>query len=539
MDFPLTIRLMLLRSRDLFAKKEVVTWTREGIHRYTYGDFYRRTCQLSHGLASLGVGRGDKVGTVAWNSYRHLEAYFAIPCMGAVTHTINFRLPPEHLVYIINHAGNKVLLVEEDFLPLIEAVQAQLTTVEAFVILTDKEHVETTLPNAIRYEDLLADQPATYDWPEDLDERAPAGICFTSATTGNPKGVVYTHRAIVLHTMTVCMKDTIGISELDVLFPLVPMFHVNAWGTPFAAVWMGAKLVFPGASMRDLPAIGKLCQDEKVTLTCAVPTIWLGMLQVMAKMPLDLSNLREIVVGGSAAPKAMIEAYEKRFGIQILHAYGMTEATPLVTVCRPMSHMAKWTDEERYAIRAKQGVLAPGLEMKVLDMETGQEVSPDGKTIGEICLRGPWIADEYDRDERSKETFYDGWYHSGDVATLDEEGYISIVDRTKDVVKSGGEWISTVDLENALIGMPGVAEACVVGIAHPKWDERPLACVVAAPDANLTVTAVRDYLANHFPSWWVPDDALFIAEIPKTSTMKFDKKVLRQRFAEHYGVRNI
>ncbi len=536
MDYQLTIRTMLERARRFFPRKEIASWTPAGMFRHTYADHYRRVCQLAHGLAALGVGRGDKVATIAWNNHRHLEAYFAVPCMGAVTHTVNFRLPPEHLVYIINHAENKVLLVDEDFLPLVEAVYPKLTTVKAYVIMTDKDHVETRLPGAIRYEELLAGQPDQYPWPEDLNEKEPAGLCFTSATTGNPKGVVYTHRAIVLHAMTICMADTIGVSEKDVLLPLVPMFHVNAWGTPFAAVWMGSKLVLPGAALRDLPAIGRMCQDERVTLTAAVPTMWLGMLQVMAKMDLDLSSLREIIVGGAAAPRSMIETYEKRFDIQICHAYGMTEAAPLSHVCRVKSYMADWSEDARYTVRAKQGLLAPGLEMRVVDQITGADVPADGRTMGEIWLRGPWVADEYYRDERSAQTFVEGWYRTGDVATLDDEGYINIMDRTKDVVKSGGEWISTVELENAIMAMADVAEAAVVGIAHPRWDERPLACVVPRADARdrLTAAAVRDFLGNRFPRWWVPDDVVFVDEIPKTSTMKFDKKVLRSRFSEHY-----
>lgn len=541
MDFPLTLRTMLIRARDYFPKTEVVTWTRAGIHRYTYREFYKRTCQLAHALSALGVKRGEKVGTVAWNSYRHLELYFGIPCMGGVLHTLNFRLPSEHLIYVINHAEDRVLFVEQDFLPIIEAIAPKLTTVRQYVIISDQPTVETKLPGAVMYDDLIARNPESYDWPLDIDEKEPAGMCFTSATTGNPKGVTYTHRGMVLHTMTVCMKDMIGIGESDVVLPLVPMFHVNAWGTPFASVWMGSKIVFPGAAMRDLPAIGKLVQDERVTLTAAVPTIWLGMLQVLAKMPLDLSSLREIVVGGSAAPRAMIEAYQKRFGIKILHAYGMTEATPLVTVCRLKPEMADQPEEKQYDVRSKQGRLAPGLEMRVVELGSGKDAPWDGKTIGELWLRGPWIADEYYQEERTKETFIDGWYHTGDVVTVDEDGYINILDRTKDVVKSGGEWISSVELENALMGMPGVVEASVVGIEHPKWDERPLAVVVPRPEEkeNLTPESVKEFLGKQFPSWWVPDDVVFIEEIPKTSAMKFDKKVLRKQFAGHYGVRQI
>ncbi|HWI51488.1 MAG TPA: long-chain fatty acid--CoA ligase [Symbiobacteriaceae bacterium] len=531
MRYPLTVRNLLERSRTMFPNKEIVSRMPSGVVRHTYAQYYQRVSQLAHALTTLGVGRGDRVATFGWNHHRHLEAYFAVPCMGAVLHTVNIRLPAEHIVHILNHAEDKVLLVDEDLLPAILPIWEQFKTVEQIIVMADKP---VPADGVLDYETLIALEPTTFTWPEDIDEWEPAGLCYTSATTGSPKAVLYAHRAIFLHSMLLCMADTVGLSESDSVLPVVPMFHVNAWGLPFASVWMGAKQVLPGA--RPHPAdIAQLMQDEKVTLTAGVPTVWLGLLQVLEKGSYDLSALTRIACGGSAVPRALAEAYRKKLGLPILHAYGMTEAAPLTHVARLKSHLTALDPDGQQDVYDKQGLLVPGLEIKIIDAD-GKEVPWDGKTFGEVVMRGPWIADEYYKDDRSKETFYDGWYHSGDIGVIDPEGYLKLVDRAKDVIKSGGEWISSVDLENAIMAFPGVAEAAVIACPHAVWDERPLACVVprAESKGQLNKEAILQFLRGKFPHYWVPDDAVFLDELPKTGTGKFDKKVLRGKFKDHF-----
>jgi fatty-acyl-CoA synthase len=529
MRHPLTLHTMLERARRLFPHKEIVSRTSAGIFRYTYREYDQRTRRLAAVLTSLGVTRGTRVGTLAWNHHRHLEAYFAVPCMGASLHTINLRLPPEHLAHVINHAGDQVILVDADLVPLLEAIQAELETVQHYVIMADGPLPATRLTPVHDYETLLAQAPADYQFPEDIDEWQEAGMCFSSATTGLPKGVTYAHRAIYLHTLAACAADTIAVSEKDVCMPVVPMFHANAWGLPFAAVWMGAKQVLPGPRP-DPHTLCQLIQDEKVTLAAGVPTVWMGVLQALEQKRYDFASITRIACGGAAPPRALIEAYEQKLGVPFLHAYGMTEAAPITHVSRLKSHLEDRPDEERYALKAKQGLLMPGLEMRVV-REGGTEVAWDGTEMGELLLRGPWIASEYYNDERSRATYKHGWYHTGDVATVDAEGYVQIVDRVKDLVKSGGEWISTVDLENAIMAHPKVREAAVVAAYHPKWQERPVACVVLKPDAGaVSAEEIRTFLKGRFADWWLPDAVFFIDEVPKTSVGKFDKKVLRERF---------
>jgi fatty-acyl-CoA synthase len=532
MRYPLTVRTMLERAGRLFPQKEIVSRMAAGIVRHTYAAYYARVSRLAHALEGLGVKRGDKVATFGWNHHRHLEAYFAVPCMGSILHTVNIRLPAEHIVFVLNHAEDKILLVDEDLLPIILPLRDQFKTIEQIIVMADHP---VAAPNTLDYETLLAGRPDRYPWPEDIDEWDHAGLCYTSATTGNPKGVLYTHRAIYLHSMILCMADAAGISERDTVLPVVPMFHVNAWGLPFASLWMGAKQVLPGP--RPTPTdLAKLMQDEKVTVTAGVPTVWLAFLQEIEQNEYDLSSLTRILCGGAAVPRSLAEAYRRKLNLPIVHAYGMTEATPLTHVCNLKSYMeADLTPDQQQDYRDKQGILMPGLEMKVLDVN-GVEVDWDGKTFGEVCLRGPWIASEYYRDERTRDTFYDGWYHTGDIGIVDTEGYLKLVDRAKDVIKSGGEWISSVDLENACMGVPGVAEAAVIACPHRVWDERPLACIVAKPAAKKTLTKedVLAYLKTKFPSYWVPDDVVFVDELPKTGTGKFDKKVLRVKFQAHY-----
>lgn len=530
MDYPLTLRPILERAYRYYPRRQISSRVGASMHRYTYADLYGRAGQLANALKRLGVQPGDRVATLAWNSYRHLELYFGVPCMGAVCHTLNLRLPPDQLIYIINHAADKIICIDQSLLPLLEKIAEHLKTVEHIIVLADSP-IQTSLENALGYEELLAAETPDFAWP-DLDENTAAAMCYTSGTTGNPKGVLYSHRSMVLHAMAACMTDGIGISEKDTAMPVVPMFHVLAWGLPYAATLAGCQQVFPGPHLqpRDL---AELLQNERVTLTAGVPTIWLGLFGLLQNERYDLSSVRVMIVGGSAAPRSLIEDYEKKLGLKICHAWGMTETSPIGTICNLKREMLDWPEEERFAVRAKQGLASAGVELRAVD-ESGQEVPWDGKSFGELQIRGPWVIRSYYNDERSAGSFVNGWFRTGDVVTIDAEGYIQIVDRTKDLVKSGGEWISTVDLENALMGHPGVMEATVIAVPHPKWQERPLALVVPRP--NVTPPAkdeLFEMLGKSFAKWQIPDDILFVEAIPKTSVGKFDKKVIREQYREY------
>ena len=531
MKYPLTITTILNRAHTYFPRKEVVTRLPDRIHRYTYADLYVRVCKLANALSSLGVGRGDRVGVFGWNTYRYLEAYFAAPCMGAVVHTINIRLAPNDLVHIINHAKDKVLLVDEDLFPAIEAIAPRLESVEQIVVMGDGDPSSSVLPHAHSYERLMDAASNSFDFPR-LDEDMPAGLCYTSATTGNPKGVVYDHRGLYLHTLTQCMTDSLALSERDVILPVVPMFHANTWGVPYTSAFLGATLVLPGPRP-DAAAVSRLMEQEKVTVSLGVPTIWIGVLDYLARAsePCDLSSVRLLVSGGSAVPPYMFRAFDE-LGIPMTHAYGMTEATPLVTICNYKSYMDDWDDDAKMGVRVKQGLPVAGLDIRLVD-EQGADLPWDGEHQGELLVRGPWIASEYLDDPRSADTFVDGWYHTGDVVTVDPEGYVQVVDRAKDMVKSGGEWISSVDLEAAIMAHPSVYEAAVIGVPHERYLERPLACVVPIPEQRsaLDRDAVLAHLEGKFARWWLPDDVVFIDEIPKTAVGKFDKKVLREWYA--------
>ncbi|RJP24031.1 MAG: fatty-acid--CoA ligase [Candidatus Abyssobacteria bacterium SURF_5] len=534
MRFSLTVRDMLHRPKRLFPNKEICSRTRSGFMRYTYADFHDRVGKLGNVLSSLGVKRGDRVGTIAWNHHRHLELYLAVPCYGAVLNTLNLRLFDEQLAYVIGHADDRIIFVDDDLLPLLERIREKLTGVKHIVVMTDDEKLPKSALPLLSYEELLSQASPDFSFPEDIDEWAPAAMCYTTATTGDPKGVVYTHRSIYLHSLTLGLADVLGLGERDVIMPVVPMFHVNAWGLPFSAAWFGAKQVLPREKL-DGHSLCELIERERVTVTGGVPTLLRGIFQHLeggAKH--DLSSLRKVVCGGSALPRALVKGFREKYGITLTHGYGMTETSPVVTLSQLKSHMDAWPGDMIYDVLAKQGTLLPGLEMKIISDE-GVEVKPDGKEAGEIVLRGPWIAGEYYREpEKSAQTMRDGWLRTGDIASLDEEGYIQIVDRTKDLIKSGGEWISSVDLENTIMAHPGVLEASVIGVPHEKWDERPLAVVVPKKEAQGTLSEkdILDFLRDKVAKWWLPDQVVFISEIPKTSVGKFDKKELRRRYAK-------
>jgi fatty-acyl-CoA synthase len=532
MDYALTLTSLLDRARRLFPKKEIVTKAGPTLERYTYEQMAQRVNRLANALEKIGVQRGDRVATFAWNNARHLELYWAVPCMGAVLHPLNLRLPADQLIYIIAHADDQVLFVDPSLLPAVEKLAPHLKSIKHFVVMGDQIPPGTTLSPVYTYEDLLRDASADYPFPH-LNENDAAAMCYTSGTTGNPKGVVYSHRAIYLHSLGLSMADSFGLSERDTFMPVVPMFHVLAWGTPFACTMLGTKLVFPGPHLqpRDL---AELIQAEKVTLTAGVPTLWLGLLNLLEKERYDLTSLRGMIVGGAAAPQSMIEAFEKKHNLNVVHAWGMTEMTPLGTVSRLKSYQMQLPEAEQFALRAKQGMSVPGVELRAID-EQGKEIPWDGKAFGELQVRGPWIICAYYNDERSAESFSDGWFRTGDVVTIDPEGFIQIVDRAKDVIKSGGEWISSQDLENAIMAHPKVLEAAVIAVPHPKWQERPLACVVPKPDFKdlLTKEEIIDHLRPRFAKMYLPDDIVFIEAVPKTSVGKFDKKVLRAQFKDY------
>ncbi len=533
MNIPLTVPAMLEHAEKYFSQKEITSRTAKVTTNLTYAEMAARTRRLSSALKKLGLRKGDRVGTFAWNHHRHLEAYFGIPGMGGVLHTINIRLSSEHISHIINHAEDKVLLIDAELVPLIEKVQPKLKTVQAFIIMTDEDILpETKLRNVYHYEEFLVNGDENFEFVKDIDENDPAGMCFTSATTGNPKGVVYSHRGIVLHSMALGLADSAAISESDVVMPVVPMFHVNAWGLPFASVWFGAEQVLPGPM--PTPAIlAELIEDHRVTLTAGVPTIWIALLKELEKGSYDTSSLRAILCGGSAAPKSMIHTFEEKYKIPFIHAYGLTETTPLVTLSRLKSYQESYPEDVRLDTRSKQGYVVPGVEMKVIGKDG--ETERNGKEMGELLLRGNWVADEYYKDDRTKEAFRDGWLHTGDVATVDQEGNIKIIDRTKDLIKSGGEWISSVDLENALMAHEAVFEAAVIAVPDSKWQERPLACVVLKDEMKDKVTKdeLMAFLRPQFAKWWLPDDIVFLDEIPKTSVGKFLKRALRDQLKDY------
>ncbi|MDQ3013230.1 MAG: long-chain fatty acid--CoA ligase [Acidobacteriota bacterium] len=532
MNTPLTMPVLMDRGPQLAPDNEIVSKMRDRVHRYTYADMGKRARQLAHALTKLGVKQGDRVATLAWNGYRHLEIYTAVPCMGAVLHTLNLRLSTTDLEYIVNHAEDKVICVDDDLLPLLEKLAGKIPTVKHVIVMNNTGKTTTSFPNVHDYEELIAGEPTEFAWPE-IDENAPMGLCYTSGTTGNPKGVMYTHRSNYIHTITGGLPDLLGLKRDDTVMAVVPMFHANAWGLPYICVMLGLKQVFPGPTM-DGASVCQLIEDEKVTFTGGVPTIWMGVMNELQANPgkYDLSTLNTMICGGSAPPRAMIDWFETNLGVEFVQAWGMTETSPLGTVCRLKPAMKSLPREKQLDVKQRAGIYAPGLELRIAD-DSGNEVAHDGTSMGRLLVRGPWIAASYFREDPTPDKFPDGWLDTGDVATINAEGYMAIADRSKDLVKSGGEWISSVDLENAIMAIPGVAEAAVIAIVHPKWDERPLACVVRKPGAELTKEQICEHLLKSFAKWWMPDDILFIDAVPKTSVGKFDKKVLRQQFADY------
>ena len=529
-DRPLTLPHLFHRAEKLAPQKEVVTATVDDVERRTYAEWAARTRRLGGVLDDLGISADGRVATFAWNTARHLELYFAAPCTGRVLHTLNIRLFPEQVTYIVNHAEDEVIFVDRSLLGLLAPLLPSFSTVKHLVVMEDGGQAPD--PDGVElldYERLVADaRPVEFRVDDEL--RA-ASMCYTSGTTGNPKGVVYTHRSTFLHTMGAMLADSIGARETDVILPVVPMFHANAWGLAHAGVAAGAKLVMPGPNM--VPAkLAELIETERVTLAAGVPTIWMGVLPELEGR--DTSSLRAIPCGGAAVPKALSEAYRGQGGLPILQARGRTETSPVASMATITSALADLPEAELADVRASQGRPLLGVELRIADQATGEELPWDGVSRGELQAAGPWIAASYYDDPRSPESFTDdGWLRTGDVAVITPEGFVRIVDRTKDVVKSGGEWISSVELENEIMAHPRVAEAAVIGVPHPKWSERPLACVVVKPGEELTKAEVIDFLDGRVAKWWLPDDVVFIDEVPKTSVGKFSKKDLRDRFGDH------
>ena len=537
MNYQLSIPAILRRAETQFGHKTVTSRRADKtIVRHTYAQILDRAKRLAVALGGLGVKPGDRVATLAWAGHEHLEAYLAIPSMRAVLHTLNLRLHHEDLAYIINDADDRVVILDESLLPLYEQLRPQVKVAHAVVI--PGSNVGATSGGPIDYEQLLASaDPSRYVEPP-IDEHDAAAMCYTSGTTGRPKGVLYSHRAIMLHSLAQGLRDALALAEDDTVLPIVPMFHVNAWGLPFTATWFGCNQVFPGPFL-DPQSVLSLLVSERVTLTAGVPTVWLGMLQELDRNPgaYDLSHLRAIVIGGSAAPPSMIRGYKERHGLTIIHAWGMTEMTPLGTLCNLPSTLKDAPAEAQYRYRSKQGTPMPLVEIRA---RAEQTIVPwDGETMGELEVRGPWVASQYYNTQGSDGRFTeDGWFKTGDIVTIASCGCIEISDRAKDLVKSGGEWISTVALETALMGHPAVAEAAVIAVPHPKWDERPLAVVVLKPGQTASPEELINFLAPSFAKWWLPDTIEFVDEIPRTSVGKFKKSVLRERFRGRYGAQS-
>jgi len=530
MDRPLLIKSVMEFAAQFHSDTEIVSRSVEGpIHRYTYGDSYVRIKKLANALLALGVQPGDRVATLAWNTWRHFEVYYAVAGIGAICHTINPRLNAEQKRYIINHAEDKLLFFDVGFTDDVMELVDRIPSISGLIVMTDSSNMSGSCSGTLGcYEDLIAPSPETFDWPE-FDENTASSMCYTSGTTGNPKGVLYSHRAIVLHTYAMCMSGSLPVTVKDTLLQVVPMFHVNAWGAPYAAPVAGAKLVLPGARM-DGASLFKLMDDEEVTFTLGVPTVWMGLLSYMKEMGRKPRALRRVLVGGAAVSEAMIDEFELCYGVDVSHAWGMTETTPLGVVNTLKPKFENLPRDQKMAQKLKQGRVVFGVDMRIVD-DDGRVLDNDGVTSGHLQVRGPWIIKEYYKGEQPALT-EDGWFDTGDVATLDIDGYMHITDRAKDVIKSGGEWISSVILENAAMGHPDITHAAVIGIAHPKWQERPLLICVTDEDNRPTLDDINEYLISKVPKWWLPDCVEFVDKLPLGATGKVLKSELRKRFEE-------
>ncbi|RNF28479.1 long-chain fatty acid--CoA ligase [Massilia aurea] len=530
MDRPLLISGILGFAARYYGDTEIVSRRVEGdLHRYTYRDCARRARQLANALGALGIGMGERVASLAWNGYRHLELYYGVSGSGAVLHTINPRLHPDQVAYIVNHADDRVLFFDLTFLPAIEAMARQCKTVKAYVALCGREHMPPAgaIPGLLCYEDLIERESSDYEWPQ-FDERSAAALCYTSGTTGNPKGALYSHRSTVLHAYASAMPNALSVSSADVVLPVVPMFHVNAWGLPYSAPLAGAKLVFPGPAL-DGKSLYELFEAEGVTFSAGVPTVWLGLINHVLSNDLQFSTFRRTVIGGSACPPAMMDALIDRLGVQVVHAWGMTEMSPLGTACNLLAKHRDLPQEAQRAVLRKQGHAICGVDLKIVD-DDGAELPWDGATYGHLLVKGPWVVSGYFRDEGG-DVLQDGWFPTGDVATIDADGYLAITDRSKDVIKSGGEWIGTIDLENVAMSHPAVLQAACIGVQHPKWAERPLLVAVRRPGMEVSRAELLDWFAGKVAKWWTPDDVVFAESLPVGGTGKIQKNKLREAYA--------
>ena len=537
MDMPLLISSILQHAARHHGDTHIVSRRVEGdIHRYTYAECELRARKLADALTHLGAQPGDRVATLAWNGYRHVETYYAVGGMGGVVHTINPRLHPEQIAWIANHAGDKYFAFDITFLPIIEAIAAHCPNVKGWIAMVDADRhpASDKIPNLINYETLVAQGNEDWHWPE-LDERSAVALCYTSGTTGNPKGAMYSHRSTVLHAYAAALPDAMGASALDSILPVVPMFHVNAWGLPYVCPMVGAKLVLPGPAL-DGKSLYELFESEGVTYSAGVPTVWLGLLQYVGSNNLKFSTFKRTVIGGSACPPAMIKTFRETYGVDVIHAWGMTELSPLGTLSRLQNRHLGLSEAEQQKIFEKQGHVIFGIDMKIVGDEGG-ELPWDGSTYGNLLVRGPWVLREYFRGEGGDPLVYDdqgrGWFPTGDVATIDSQGYMQITDRSKDVIKSGGEWISSIDLENLAISHPAVANAAVIGVAHPKWDERPLLIVARKPGVEVTREELIAFYEGKIAKWWTPDDVVFVDAIPLGATGKMQKNKLRDQFKDY------
>jgi len=532
MQQPLLISSLLTHAERHHGEQEVVSRRVEGdVHRTTYRELASRARRLANALAERGIGFGDRVATLAWNGYRHLELYYAVSGSGAVLHTLNPRLHPDQVVWIADHAEDVVLFFDLTFLPLVEAIATRVKTVKAFVAMTDRAHmpVASGVANLLCYEELVQAQPDDFAWPE-FDENTASSLCYTSGTTGNPKGALYSHRSTLLHTFAAALPDALNCSAGDAVLPVVPMFHVNAWGLPYIACMVGAKLVFPGPWL-DGKSLHDLFEAEGVTVSAGVPTVWQGLLAHVEAHGLAFSTMRRTIIGGSACPPAMMKAFQERYDVQVVHAWGMTELSPLGTVCTLKPHHRALPAGERYALQAKQGRAVFGIDMKIVG-DDGRELPHDGKASGELLVRGPWVIGRYFKNEGGA-VLQDGWFPTGDVSTIDSDGFMQITDRVKDVIKSGGEWIGSIDLENIAMAHPSVAMAACIAARHPKWDERPLLVVSKKPGAELTRDELLRFYDGTIARWWTPDDVVFVDAIPLGATGKMQKNKLREQFRDY------